>query len=163
MKKEIISVLSAFAGAAVGAGAVEKIERTNLSKMKALSDKHFALYRMMTEWVKIKQENKSIADYLEGQGYRKIAVYGMNYVGETLLSELENTNVKVLYAIDQDAANIYADVEVVSPEDRFDEVDAVIVTPITFFKEIKGRISTKMDCPIISMDDILYEIKTLSV
>lgn len=163
MKKGIISVLSALTGAAVGVGAVEKVERANLSKMKALSDKHFALYCMMNEWVKIKQKNKSIADYLEGQGYKKIAIYGMNYVGETLLSELENTNVKVLYAIDQDAANIYADVEVVSPEDRLDEVDAVIVTPITFFKEIKGRISTKMDCPIISMDDILYEIKTLSV
>lgn len=163
MKKGIISILSVIAGAAVGAGATEKVEREKLNKMKMLSDKHLALYRMMNEWVKIKQKNKSIADYLEGQGYNKVAVYGMNYVGETLLTELKDTNVKVMYAIDQNAGNIYADVEVVSPEAVLDEVDAVIVTPITFFEEIETKISEKLDCPIISMDDILYEIKTLLV
>ncbi len=159
MKKGIISVLSTLIGTAVGAGVVEKVERANLSKIQNLSDKHFALYRMMNEWVKVKQKNKSIADYLEKKGYTRVAIYGMNYVGETLLTELENTNVRVLYAIDQNASNIYSDVDVVTPEENLEEVDAVIVTPITFFDEIERKISEKMDCPIISMDDILYEIQ----
>jgi len=161
MRKGMISVLSILAGAAAGAGAVEKIEKANLSKVKSLSDKHFALYKMMNEWVKVKQKNKSIADYLEKRGYMQIAIYGMNYVGETLLTELENTNVKVVYAIDKNADNIYSDVEVVLPENELGEVDAVIVTPITFFDEIEQMLSEKMECPIISMDDILYEINTL--
>ncbi len=163
MKKGIISVLSTLIGTAVGAGVVEKVERANLGKIQNLSDKHFALYLMMNEWVKIKQKNKSIADYLEKKGYKRIAIYGMNYVGETLMTELENTNVEVMYAIDKNAENIYSDIDVVTPEDNLGEVDAVIVTPITFFDEIAENLSEKMDCAIISMEDVLYEINMLSV
>ena len=37
-------------------------------------------------------------------------------------------------------------------------VDAVIVTPIFFMDEIEEMLSGKMDCPIVSLEDILYEI-----
>lgn len=163
MKKSVISILSVLAGAAAGAGAVGKKEKTKINQIKSTSDKHLALYMMMNDWVHIKQKNKSIADYLEKHGYKKIAIYGMNFVGETLLSELENTNVKVKFAIDKNASTIYSDVDVILPEDTFEEVDAVIVTPITFFNEIEEKLSEKVDCPIISMDDILYELNTLCI
>ncbi len=113
---------------------------------------------MMNQWVKIKQENKSIADYLEQNGYKEIAIYGMNYVGETLLDELANSNIKVKYAIDKNADAIYSDIDVVTPDDELTEVDAVIVTAITFFDEIEEHLLDKMDCPILSMEDILYEV-----
>ena len=100
MKKGIISILSTLTGAVAGAAAVAKVQGESIEKWKGMSDKHLSLYLMMNQWVKIKQENKSIATYLEENGYKQVAVYGMNYVGETLLSELENTNVKVNYAID---------------------------------------------------------------
>ena len=96
-----------------------------------------------------------ISDF--NRGLAESIIYGMNYVGETLLSELANTNIQVKYAIDKNADNIYADVDILSPEDDFDNVDVVIVTPITFFDEIEETLSEKLDCPIISMEDILYE------
>lgn len=159
MKKGVmVSVLSALAGGVAGAGAVQRVQSKKVSKAKGYADKHLALYLMMNQWVKVKQENKSIAEYLENNGYRQIAIYGMNYVGETLLAELEDTNVKVKYAIDKNADHIYSDVDIISPEDDFDEVDAVIVTPITFFDEIQELILEKLDCPVLSMEDILYEV-----
>ena len=158
MKKGMISVLSALTGTIAGAVTVKRAEDKKLKMVKGYADKHLALYLMMNQWVKVKQENKSIAEYLEKNGYRQIAIYGMNYVGETLLSELANTNIQVKYAIDKNADNIYADVDILSPEDDFDNVDVVIVTPITFFDEIEETLSEKLDCPIISMEDILYEI-----
>lgn len=158
MKKGMISVLSALTGTIAGAAAVKRAEGKKLKKVKGYADKHLALYLMMNQWVKVKQENKSIAEYLEKNGYQQIAIYGMNYVGETLMSELANTNIQVKYAIDKNADNIYADVDILLPEDDFDNVDAVIVTPITFFDEIEEMLSEKMDCPILSMEDILYEI-----
>ncbi len=36
-------------------------------------------------------------------------------------------------------------------------VDAIVVTAITFYDEIKEELSRKIDCPIISLEDILYE------
>ena len=158
MKKGMISILSVLTGTIAGAVTVKRAEDKKLKKVKGYADKHLALYLMMNQWVKVKQENKSIAEYLEKNGYRQIAIYGMNYVGETLLSELANTNIQVKYAIDKNADNTYADVDILSPEDDFDNVDAVIVTPITFFDEIEETLSEKLDCPIISMEDILYEI-----
>lgn len=163
MKKGMISILSALAGVAAGAGAVGKKEKIKISQIKSLSDKHLALYMMMNDWVRVKQKNKSIADYLKKNDYKEVAIYGMNFVGETLLSELENSEIKVKFAIDKNASAIYSDVDVVLPEDTFEKVDAVIVTPITFFDEIEEMLSKKVNCPIISMEDILYELNTLCV
>ena len=158
MKNKVISVLSAFTGAALGAGIVGKVTGKSLNKVRSMSDKHFALFQMMNQWVKVKQEGKSLALYFEKNGYKKIAIYGMSYAGETLMDEIKDTDVIVAYAIDQNADSIYADVDVMSMDDELESVDAVVVTAITFFDEIEEKLSEKMDCPIISLEDILYEV-----
>ena len=38
------------------------------------------------------------------------------------------------------------------------EADAVIVTAIYNFDEIEEKLSDLIDCPIISLEDIIYEI-----
>lgn len=158
MKKGIISILSAFTGAAIGAGAVRKAIGESVSKSKAMSNKHLALFLLMNQWVKLKQESKNVADYLKKEGYNQIAIYGMSYVGETLLNELKNTEIDVAYGIDKNAVGIYADVDVYSVEDDLKQVDAVIVTAITFYDEVVKALQKKIDCPIMSLEDILYEI-----
>ena len=120
MKNKVISVLSALTGVALGAGIVGKVTGKSLNKVRSMSDKHFALFQMMNQWVKVKQEGKNLALYFEKNEYKKIAIYGMSYAGETLMD--------------------------------------VVVTAITFFDEIEENLSEKMDCPIISLEDILYEV-----
>ena len=141
MKNKVISVLSALTGVALGAGIVGKVT-----------------FQMMNQWVKVKQEGKNLALYFEKNEYKKIAIYGMSYAGETLMDELKDTGVIVAYAIDKNADSIYADVDVMSMDDELESVDAVVVTAITFFDEIEENLSEKMDCPIISLEDILYEV-----
>lgn len=82
----------------------------------------------------------------------------MSYAGETLVDELRGTEVKVVYGIDKNADTIYSDIDVFSMEDDLAKVDAVVVTAITFFDEIEENLSEKLDCPILSLEDILYEI-----
>lgn len=158
MKKGLIAAVSAVTGAAIGAGAVGKAVVGETEKAKSMSDKHLALFLMMNQWVKVKQEGKSLAAYFENNHYKKIAVYGMSYAGETLVDELKNTGIVVAYGIDKKADAIYADVDIVSVEDALEDVDAVVVTAITFFDEIEEKLSEKLDCPIISLEDILYEV-----
>ena len=43
-------------------------------------------------------------------------------------------------------------------DDLLEEVDAVIVTAISFIDEIESTLSTKISCPIISLEDILYDM-----
>lgn len=158
MKKAIISVLSALTGAAIGAGTIGKITGETLNKTKNMSNKHLSLFLLMNQWVKVKQEGKNLASYFEKNGYQKIAIYGMSYAGETLINELKGSDVIIAYGIDKNADSIYADVDLVSMNDDLETVDAVVVTAITFFDEIEEQLSEKMDCPILSLEDILYEV-----
>ena len=124
-------------------------------RKKKLSDKYLVLFKMMNQWVKVKQEGKNLASYFEKNGYNKIAIYGLSYAGETLIRELNGANVLVAYGIDQKVNSISADIDVVTPEDILAEVDAVVVTAIYFFNDIKNKLMSKIDCPIISLEDIL--------
>lgn len=162
MKKVVISVLSMITGAVAGAYAVARfVVKKIVWKMntaQSMSDKHLALYLMMNQWVKVKQEGKNLSSYFEKNGYKKIAIYGMNYAGETLLSELKGAEIQVSYAIDRNANTICADIDVVTIDDELEDVDAIVVTPITFFNEIEEALSDKVSCPIVSLKDILCEV-----
>ena len=112
----------------------------------------------MNQWVKVKQEGKKLSTYFEQNGYKKIAIYGMSYAGETLVDELKDTGIEIVYGIDKRADSLYADIDIISIDDLRDDVDAIVVTAITFFDEIEEMLSEKVDCPIISLEDILYEV-----
>lgn len=157
MKKGAISVLSMLAGGLAGAGAIGKISNDKVNQVQKLSDKHLALFLMMNHWVNVKQEGKSLSLYFKDHGYKKIAIYGMSYAGETLVRELDNTEVEVVCGIDK-KENLYTYIDVVSVDDPLPEVDAIVVTAITFFDEIEERLSAKVTCPIVSLEDILYEV-----
>lgn len=158
MKKGVIGVLSLLVGAAGGALSVGQAEKKKLMKQQQYANKHLALYKMMNQWVKVKQQGKNLASYFEENGYKKIAIYGMSYAGQTLLEELRDSDIEVAYGIDANAGSIYADVDVVTMNDNLEEVDAVVVTAITFYDEIEEDLSLIMSCPIISLEDILIEI-----
>lgn len=158
MKKGIISAVSALFGAALGAGAAGKVAGESLRKVQNMSDKHLALFLMMNQWVRVKQEGKNLATYFKKNSYHRIAIYGMSYAGETLVEELKETEIEVAYGIDRNADSICSEIDLISLEEPMDKVDAVVVTAVTFFDEIKEKLSGKTDCPIISLEDILYEM-----
>ncbi len=158
MKKGVVAAISTVIGAAAGAVAVGKSKGDQLNSARSMSNKHLALFQMMNQWVRVKQEGKNLSEYFERNGYKNIAVYGMSYAGETLLEELAGTDISVAYCIDQKADSIYADVDIFTIEEDLQPVDAVVVTAITFFDEIEENLMKKMDCPIISLEDILFEV-----
>lgn len=162
MKKGIISIIStligAAAGGAAGALATSKVMGEAVAKEQKMSNKHLTLFLMMNQWVLVKQEGKNLASYFEKNNYRKIAVYGMSYAGERLLNELKGSGIEVAYGIDQNADGIYSEIEIVTKEDTLEPVDAIVVTPVFFFQEIEKDLSGKIDCPILSLEDILYEV-----
>ena len=158
MKKGMISAVSAIGGTVVGALGVNIMKEKQINEWRNMSNKHLALFQMMNQWVRVKQEGRNLSTYLEAKGYKRVAVYGMSYAGETFREEVKGSNVETVYGIDKNADSIYADIDVFSMEDSLPEADAVVVTSITFFDKIKEKLSRELDCPIISLEDILYEI-----
>ncbi len=158
MRKTTLFILSTIMGTVAGMGiAISSMEKS-IRKKSDMSDKHLALFLMMNEWVKVKQEGKNLAEYFERNGYKKIAIYGMSYVGETLLEELNESDIEVLYAIDKNAESIYSNIDVVNMEADLQEVDVTVVTAITFYDEIERKLKGKLKCPIVSLENILYEL-----
>lgn len=158
MKKGILPVLTALTGAAVGAGTFgyQKVKQHE-QDFKVIK-KNEAILKMFNQWLMVKQEGKSIASYLKENNFKKIAIYGMSYAGERLLDDLKGTGIEVAYAIDQNAERMFADVELVTMDDVLEQVDAVIVTAIYFFDEIEEKLNDLIDCPIVSLEDIVYEL-----
>lgn len=158
MKKGVVSVLSVGAGVLAGAiGTNIKAEKKIFEKQK-LADKHLALYLLMNQWVKVKQEGKNVTEYFEKNGYNKIAIYGMSYVGETLVDELKDSKIEIVCAIDKNADGIYSEIDMITPNDEIPQVDAVIVTPVFFFEEIEELLRRRTSADILSLEDILYEV-----
>lgn len=155
MKKGIEMILSIFMGIICGGFCIYKYMDKKRNEVQQMSNKHLKLYLMMNKWVKIKQNGNNIDEYFTENGYKNIAIYGMNYVGDTLLKELKDTSIVVKYGIDKNADKLYSTVDILKPDDDIVDVDCVVVTPVFFFDEIYSDMSKKVSVPIISMEDIL--------
>lgn len=156
-KNTLSTLLGVAAGTVGGAVVMGNMQEKSIKKWKTMSDKHLALFMLMNEWVKLRQEGKCIDKYFKNNGYYSIAIYGMSYVGERLLDELKGSGVDVKYAIDRNADSIYEEIAVYCPDDALPEVDVIVVTAVFFFDEIHGFLQEKVNCPIVSFEDILYE------
>lgn len=163
MKKGFGGVLSTLTGMAVGAVAGGMAAgSTSSKKIKKMADgaaKVHMLYMAFDQWLRIRQEGKTLVEFFERYNYKTVAIYGMKELGERLYDELEGTGITVKYIIDKNADTIYADVDVVTPDDELEPVDVIVVTAIYYFDEIEMMLSEKVDYPVASLEDVLYEVE----
>ena len=158
MKKATIASLATLIGITSGVVAVKSTYQKKDSRRREHIKKMGEFYNLLIQWVCLKQDGKSLVLYFVSNGYKKIAIYGMKELGERLYDELRDSEVEVKYIIDKNADAIYADIDVLTPEDELEEVDAIVVTAIHYFDEIEELLEQKVDCPILSLEDIVYEI-----
>lgn len=157
--RKITTIIAGILGVAVGAGIVYKSEHNKYKAAAKINSKDNTLLQVFAKWMNLRQDGKFIADYLVGNGYHSVAIYGMHYLGECLLKELKNSSVEVRYAIDRNASNLYADVDILTLDDNIPEVDVVIVTAIGSFNEIEKSIAEIADYPVVSLEDIVYDME----
>lgn len=158
MKKGIIGTMALAVGGMVGAIVTGKAMNRRVNGEHKLAEKHLGIMRVFDQWVAIKQEGKNLASYFEKNGYKRIAIYGMSFLGERLLNELRNSEIQVAYGIDRNANAIYSEIEIKTLEEELEPVDVIVVTAISFFDEIEYELEKKVDCPIISIEDVLYDM-----
>lgn len=154
----MVGVLSGILGATAGALAVGKVTGKTIDEKQGKVDKFKSYYNMLNQWLSLKQEGKSLDDYFKENNYKAIAIYGMGEMGNRLYEELKNTEVEVKYAIDKNAESTYSELDVMDIDDEMPQVDVVIITAVFAFDEIMENIEDKFDCPIISLEDVVYEV-----
>lgn len=158
MKKITIAGVMTLLGALAGASAVGAGQKPKMIKKEDHIQKMTEFYQLLIEWLRIKQEGKSLSLFFVKNGYKSVAIYGMKELGERLYDELKDSEIEVKYVIDKNPDSVHADAKVVAPENTLEPVDAIVVTAIHYFDEIEEKLSDKMECPIISLEDILYEV-----
>ena len=113
-------------------------------------------YNILNKWLTLRQQQKTIVEFFEKNGYKTVAIYGMKELGERLVTELENTGIVVKCIIDQNTVVINKNILVLRPDDFIPDVDVVVVTASYYFSEIKKRLKGRVHGDVVSIDDVVY-------
>ncbi|MDE6845120.1 MAG: hypothetical protein K2J99_05060 [Lachnospiraceae bacterium] len=158
MKKGTLTGLSLLLGASTGAAAVGFKQKKKDAATRDRLRKMGEFYELLLKWLEIEQKGHSIRSFFVENGYKTIAIYGMKELGERLFDELKDSEVEVKYIIDKQADTMYADVDIVTPEETLEEVDAIVVTAIHYMDEIEDMLEQKVEYPIISLEEVIDEV-----
>lgn len=157
MKKALLTGLVGVIGAIIGGSVMGLLESKSLDRLAEKVDKFKGYYNILNQWIVLKQEGKTLERYFIDHGYKTIAIYGMGEMGNRLYDELKNTSIKVKYAIDKNAEGTYSELKVIDIEDEYEDVDVIVVTATFAFEEISEQLKNKINFPIVSLDDVVYE------
>lgn len=158
MKKGTIAFLCTIIGSVVGSLGDSYLKSKIIHKNNERVNKFKSYYNILNQWIILTHEGKNIEEFFIKNDLQKIAIYGMGEIGNRLFEELKESNVTVKYSIDKNAGSTYSELEVHSLEDELDEVDAVIVTTAFVFDEVRDKLEGKLNCPIISIEDVVFEL-----
>ena len=82
----------------------------------------------------------------------------MGELGTRLYEELKDSNIVIKYVADKSSSINMPDVNIIDVKDMTDDVDVIVVTPIFAMDDIRIMLEKRLNCPIISLEDIVYEI-----
>lgn len=152
----MLTAVSAVAAGVYGQKRQKKERAALISANNKLSDN----YQLLNHWLEIKNEGKSLAGYFLDMGYRRIAVYGMAELANRLTEDLAGSGIEIVYGIDRDAGcSISRIAEVYSPQESvLPEADVVVVTPYYALEAIKKDLSGKVDCPVVSIEEVVWSV-----
>lgn len=117
--------------------------------------KYKQFYRILNNWMILKEKNYSIADYLKYKGYSTIAIYGFMALGNHLYQELVNSDVKISTIIDRREGLKCKGIDIVTPGCEIINVDAIIVTPVCEYVEIKRNLGAFTNAHILSIEEVV--------
>ena len=105
-------------------------------------EKNKLYFNILNIWFSQFQKGKKISDYLKRNNYNKVAVYGMNALGERLISELDQEGIEVACVIDR-SPYILGEFNLIKPDDPLPEIDMIIVAAEYYYNEISQKYSDK--------------------
>ncbi|MBQ9134870.1 MAG: glycosyltransferase [Lachnospiraceae bacterium] len=114
--------------------------------------------QLMNDWLCLKCKKQEMESYFEKHNLKTIAIYGMHDLGMRLVDELEDTKIHIKYGIDRKCMFVNVPIPVITPDESMEPVDAIVVTAIVDYRTIKEMLEQKVDCTIISLEEIIHEM-----
>ena len=148
------------------------MEREELEDLRKIvengqeANRYFKMVKVYDYWMYLNIRNKRVDHYLRNCNYKKIAIYGMNYLGNRLYDDLYGSSVEVVFGIDIGAEGIEYDIPIYKMEslelaEKLICVDAVVVTAIASYQNILSDLKKICDKPVMSIEDVFLEMMKL--
>lgn len=161
MKKGGIAIIGSLIGGVVGVATMGKFSQGVIKDKDKRTSKFKSYYNMLNQWLCIKQEGKNLEEYFKLKNYKRIAVYGLGEMGNRLIDELNNTEIEIVYGIDKNVDDTFCNIKAYSIDEIgeiAESVDAVVVTAVFAYDEIKEQLKLQFDSDIVSLEDAVFEI-----
>jgi len=154
MKKVFLTIMSLL----LGAGIVEFFETKRTNQMQSIIHNTDSLKNVLGQIILNRSDGILLKDYFEFNQAKHIAIYGWGIVGKAVYAELVSSGKCIDFVIDSNAENIVEKkIKVLSLNDKWPEVDFIIVTSIHYFDEIAFSLKNRTDARVISLEEIVYE------
>lgn len=131
--------------------------KINQDARKLLYKRTEAQYNLLDQWMTLDEAGITLEKLLQVRGYKKIAIYGMANIGKHVYHALKDSSIKVCYGMDRSRSGQYETITVKKIDETVEPVDAVIVTAIMDYENIKKELEKKLRIPMVSLEEILYE------
>ena len=113
-------------------------------------------YNTLDKWMKLKERGESVETYFEDNQLKNIGIYGMGIMSKHLMEDLKTSDgVKIIYGIDRMANVMDGEFPIYSIDEKLPKADAIVVTIISEFDQIREVLEKKTDCMIISLKDVV--------
>lgn len=115
------------------------------------------IIKIYEKWIELKINEGTILEFILKNEFKKIAIYGIGSLGRSLCRELEllRQSVEIAYIVDKNPEVEYENYMFYTMQDELPEVDVMIITPIAFYEEIVLELAQKVNCPLLSLEDII--------
>ena len=124
---------------------------------------YYDMYQTLMGWDTV--GNAGVVNWLKKKNYTNIAIYGMGDFGRKLEKDLEKTDIRIRYVMDQYAGGMTASVPIVRSDlfMEMPEVDVIVVTVTRSYKAVKKDLMEKgcNENKIVSLQQIILEAKYL--
>ena len=114
-------------------------------------------FKLMDRWVSTFERKEKIENYFADMQMKTIAIYGDGILGKHLNKCLSNSQVYVSYFIDRNSELFRSEDPKKYLKEHFPEAEAVVVTPIMEYKDIRRNLKQIYEVPIISLEEVIFE------
>lgn len=151
----VIAVVACVIGYILAKYKDKKYYVEEIKKEKEKSARYLFDLRIAVLMVEAYMLNSGLDKMLRANNYSRVAIYGAAAVGRSLYYFLDSSEIEVVCFIDKrKTGEMLNNIPVRDLSNIDSNIDAIIVTPLTYFDEIYDDLKTKIDCPIIPITDI---------
>jgi predicted dinucleotide-utilizing enzyme len=117
-------------------------------------------YKLLNKWMKLKEDEIYIADFLTSKQIFNIGVYGYGVMGKHLIRELNLKQYSVVWVMDQKAQGDMYCKKIVRPGDKEStkDVELIVITSIDYLEEIEFQFLKNGNDKIISIEELIDNV-----